>query len=97
MIGSIRKNILVLVFSLIVSSFVEAKKESSINESSISEKILQRVLAPNRPVEVASGLTGEHVPAGPPAILTLLLPAAPPLVGHLQGHLQGHVLLVIIG
>ena len=45
MIGSIRKNILVLVFSLIVSSFVEAKKESSINESSISEKILQRVLA----------------------------------------------------
>ena len=59
--------------------------------------ILQRVLAPNRPVEVASGLTGEHVPAGPPAILTLLLPAAPPLVGHLQGHLQGHVLLVIIG
>ena len=59
--------------------------------------ILQLVLVHNRPVAAVSGLTGEHVPAGPPAILTLLLPAAPPLVGHLQGHLQGHVLLVIIG
>ena len=59
--------------------------------------ILQLVLVPNKPVEVVSGLIGEHVPAGPPAILTLLLPAVPPLVGHLQGHLQGHVLLVIIG